>query len=169
MIVFASILILCIFASYSYNTLYNETLAKHGIHLIDTAYSHVSVKDELYNNRAARRLYIDNVTHAGMYLDSDIELLHEYTKYYDLFEVFHPNPKNMVMLGGAAYGYPKHFLETYPGKTLDVVEIDPGVTEVAKKYFRLQDNPRLEIHHQDARVFFGQNSKTYDAILGDAF
>jgi spermidine synthase len=52
---------------------------------------------------------------------------------------------------------------------MDVVEIDPGITEVAKKYFFLKDDPRLHIFHEDARVFLNNNSKKYDVIFGDAF
>ena len=73
------------------------------------------------------------------------------------------------MLGGAGYSFPKDYLTKYPNATLDVVEIDPGVTALAKKYFALEDHPNLTIYHEDARVFLNQNTKKYDAILGDAF
>lgn len=73
------------------------------------------------------------------------------------------------MFGGAGYSFPKDYLKTYPSATLDVVEIDPGVTELAKKYFWLEENPRLRIHHEDARVFLNQNTEKYDVIFGDAF
>lgn len=73
------------------------------------------------------------------------------------------------MLGGAGYSFPKDYLAKYPRATLDVVEIDPGVTELAKKYFALEDNPNLTIYHEDGRVFLNQNKKHYDAIFGDAF
>ncbi len=73
------------------------------------------------------------------------------------------------MLGGAGYSFPKDYLAKYPKATLDVVEIDPGVTALAKKYFALEDHPNLNIFHEDARVFLNQNTKQYDAIFGDAF
>jgi spermidine synthase len=43
------------------------------------------------------------------------------------------------------------------------------MTDIAKKHFRLEPNPRLSIYHQDARVFLNNTENTYDAILGDAF
>jgi spermidine synthase len=52
---------------------------------------------------------------------------------------------------------------------MDVVEIDPGMTEIARKYFRLQENDRLRIFHQDARTFLNKNKNKYDVIYGDAF
>jgi len=53
--------------------------------------------------------------------------------------------------------------------TLDVVEIDPAVTDLAKQYFNLKADPRLAIFHEDGRVFLNMNERKYDAILGDAF
>jgi spermidine synthase len=32
---------------------------------------------------------------------------------------------------------------------MDVVEIDPKMTELAKKYFNLKDNKNLHIYHED--------------------
>jgi spermidine synthase len=99
-----------------------------------------------------------------MYLDSD-ELLHEYTKYYHLFNVFNPKAKDILMLGGAAYGFPKSFLSTYKDKHLDVVEIDPEMTRLAKEYFSLKDDKNLSIYDEDARVYLNHTEKKYDAIL----
>ena len=52
---------------------------------------------------------------------------------------------------------------------MDVVEIDPGMTRIARKYFGLYDNARLKIFHEDARTFLNRNKKKYDVIYSDAF
>jgi spermidine synthase len=56
---------------------------------------------------------------------------------------------------------------------IDVVEIDPETTEVAKKYFKLEDDPRMNIIHNDARIFLNEETKAgknkYDTIYNDAF
>ncbi|MEI7620808.1 MAG: fused MFS/spermidine synthase, partial [Candidatus Falkowbacteria bacterium] len=57
----------------------------------------------------------------------------------------------------------------YPESTMDVVEIDPKLTDLARKYFSLKDDPRLQIIHEDGRVFLNQNEKKYDVVLMDAF
>lgn len=103
-----------------------------------------------------------------MSLDSD-RLVNEYTKYYHLVRHFHPNFASGLMLGGAGYSFPKDYLAKYPEAHLDVVEIDPGVTELARKYFGLEDHPNMTIYHEDGRVFLNQNTRKYDAIFGDAF
>ncbi|HRH41652.1 MAG TPA: fused MFS/spermidine synthase, partial [Pyrinomonadaceae bacterium] len=65
--------------------------------------------------------------------------------------------------------FPKDYLRLYPDKKMDVVEIDPQMTEMARKYFKLQDHPNLQTFHEDGRVFLNQNTKKYDVILVDAF
>lgn len=53
---------------------------------------------------------------------------------------------------------------------MDVVEIDPGMTDIARKYFRLKDDPRLRIVHEDGRMFLNKaDTGQYDAVLMDAF
>lgn len=148
-----------------------QLLANEWTYIYETAYSHIEVSQRYENSsipREIRDLRIDNVTHAGMYLESD-ELVYPYTRYYHLFDTLLPESENMLMLGWSAYSFPKSFLKQYKDKNLDVVEIDEKATEIAKKHFRLTDNPRLNIYHQDARVYLNNSNKKYDAILWDAF
>jgi len=155
-------------AGYATKESFSE-LARTGVHIYDTPYSHITISERLEGRYSpVRDLKIDDVTHAGMFLGSN-NLLYEYTKYYHLFDVLNPEAQNMLMLGGAAYSFPKSFLENYPDKNLDVVEIDSEITDIARTHFRLKDDPRLSIMHQDARVFLNTSEKKYDAILGDAF
>jgi spermidine synthase len=103
-----------------------------------------------------------------MFLDGD-DLSSEYGRFYRLMEHFNPNFKDTLMIGGAAYIYPNYYLRQYPEAKIDVVEIDPKLTQLARQYFSLQDNPRLDIIHEDGRVFLNQNQKKYDVVLMDAF
>ena len=86
---------------------------------------------------------------------------------------------NMLLIGGAGYSFPKYVISHYPEKQIDVVEIDEKITEVAKKYFYLDDlikeydlenNHRLNLIHDDGRMYVRNNKdKSYDLILNDAF
>lgn len=141
-------------------------------HDIDTEYSRVQVfttTDE-ESGRKIRNLAIDpHYTQSRMYLDSD-ELASEYAKYYHLIRHFKSDLNKTLMIGGAGYSFPKEYLKTYPNAEIDVVEIDPQMTEIAKRFFRLEANPRLNIIHQDGRIFLNQaESEKYDAVLMDAF
>ena len=42
------------------------------------------------------------------------------------------------MIGGAGYSFPKEYLRTYPTHDIDVVEIDPQMTEIARRFFDLK-------------------------------
>jgi spermidine synthase len=138
----------------------------------DTQYSRIIIGDKLaYQERPVRLWQTDwKTAQSAMFLDNPIELVHEYTKFYDLFLSFKPDLKNALMLGGAAFSYPKYFLETYPDKNMDVVELDGAAVEIATKYFYLNPNhPRLNIFVADARPFLRQSRTQYGAIFVDAF
>lgn len=106
---------------------------------------------------------------SAMFADEPGELAFAYTKFYDLFEVLRPGAAKALMIGGSTYTYPRHFLSRGEGRMLDVVEIDPGVTEIARHYFGLESHPRLSIIHEDGRVFLNRNEKQYDVLFVDAF
>ena len=74
--------------------------------------------------------------------------------------------------------YPKYYISHYPDRKMDVVEIDGKITEIAKKYFYLDDlikdynineNHRLNLITEDGRTYLNRCEKKYDAILNDAF
>jgi spermidine synthase len=74
------------------------------------------------------------------------------------------------MIGGAGYSFPKDYLRAYPQAEIDVVEIDPGITQIARDHFRVIDDPRMRIFHEDGRIFINAAPEAaYDAILMDAF
>ena len=107
-----------------------------------------------------------------MYMDRPDDLYSDYTKFYDLAFHYKPEAKNVLMLGGGGYCVPKHIAATRPEVAVDVVEIDPGITEVARNYFFLKDRPGQRIFHEDARIFLNRESTSgakYDAVFGDVF
>lgn len=109
------------------------------------------------------------VIQSAMFLDNDTELVFPYTKFFkNLSSYFNPNIQKALLIGGAAYSYPKDYLASNTG-TMDVVEIDPMMTAVAKQYFNTPDDPRLTTYNMDGRVFLNQNNNKYDAIYVDAF
>jgi spermidine synthase len=139
----------------SFSTPYNEVLIFKG-------------KDQS-TDRPTLNLSTDRFgRQSTMFLDGN-DLSSEYSRFYRLMEHFNPGFKETLMIGGAAYIYPQYYLRQYPEAKMDVVEIDPKLTELARKYFSLQDDPRLNIIHEDGRVFLNQNKKKYDVVLMDAF
>lgn len=138
---------------------------------IDTQYNRVLIYKSV--DKLTQKPVLNLVTgpysrQSTKFLDSD-DLVFAYTKYYRLARHFKPDLNYSLMIGGAAYSYPKDYLEKYPLAKLDVVEIDAKMTELAKKYFNLQDNPRLTIFHEDGRTFLNKTKTKYDVIYIDAF
>jgi predicted membrane-bound spermidine synthase len=140
-----------------------------GITVFNTLYESVKVMDLTFEGRPVRYLQTDPFgIQSGRYLDSD-DLLFEYAKYYRLAGCFNPSLSRTLMIGGAGYSYPMDYLKYFPEATMDVVELDPGITEIAGDFFGLKEDPRLSIIHQDGRIFLERSDREYDVIMIDAF
>jgi len=157
--------ILAILLFFNLNTV--DVQAKNFIDL-DTEYSRVFIYDTEIKGKEVKVLLRDDKFHSAKYLNSD-ELVFDYTNYYNLALKLLPASHKTLMIGGAAYSYPQFLLNYYPDLDVDVVEIDPKLTKLAKKYFGLKDDDNLNIYHNDARIYIDNNKKKYDIIYGDAF
>ena len=131
----------------------------------ETPYSHLDVVD----SDNVRTLYLNGMMHSQMDKDNPDELILTYTKYFHLGKVFNSQLENVLFVGGGGFSGPKNFLENYPDSFIDVVEIDPGVIDAATTYFSLIDDDRLQIFHEDARIFLINSDKKYDLIVLDAY
>jgi spermidine synthase len=79
--------------------------------------------------------------------------------------------QSALVLGGAALTLPVAFSRWRPDMRIDVVEIDPVVTELAEEYFTYSrvDYPNIRVIHDDARVYLRESTKAYDLIYLDVF
>ena len=151
---------------------YESHLAALGFFDIDTAYNRLFIypSAEEQTGRPMRVLTTHpKAVQSAMYTDDPIALAVAYTHYYRLLEHFKPDFGKVLMLGGGGYSFPKFALAHYPQVHLDVVEIDPEVTVLARQFFALPNTPRLSLFHQDARSFLNTAAATYDVVLGDTF
>ena len=139
---------------------------------IDTEYSRVQVFEmtDHVTGRPIKAIATDPYSiQSAAFTDSD-DLVLAYTRYYHLVRHFRPGFRRVLLIGGAGYSFPKEYLRTYPDAAIDVAEIDPGMTEIARRHFRLKDDPRLRVLHQDGRMAVNEAATgTYDAVLMDAF
>ena len=137
---------------------------------VDTKYNRVLIYNasDYRTGKSAKYMRINNEYSGAMFLDSD-ELVFQYLKYYDLSEHFNPDFRRSLLIGGATYSYPKHYLNKFPEASIDVVEIDPELTQLARKHFQLSDNPRMKIIHEDGRTFLNKYTEKYDVVFVDAF
>jgi spermidine synthase len=77
-------------------------------------------------------------------------------------------PERVAVLGNAAGTLARAYEEFFPRTRIDGVEIDPALSEIGRRYFDM-DNPRLRLHHEDARPWLRRADTRYDAIQIDAY
>lgn len=78
-------------------------------------------------------------------------------------------PDSLLILGGGAFTLPQYLAEKLPDTTIDVVEIDPKLEPISKKYFHYKDPTNVTVYFEDARTFVNREGKKYDMILVDVY
>ena len=78
-------------------------------------------------------------------------------------------PRRILVIGLGGGTLPMFLHKHYPGATIDAVDIDPDVVDVAKKFFGFREDDRMRAHVADGRQFIEQARQPYDAIFLDAF
>jgi spermidine synthase len=78
-------------------------------------------------------------------------------------------PRRVLIVGLGGGTIPGFLHKHYPQMTIDVVDIDPGVVEVARKLFGFRDDATMRAHVGDGRRFIEECREPYDLIFLDAF
>ena len=81
----------------------------------------------------------------------------------------HPHVEKVLVIGAGDGGVIRELVQYQDLQHIDMVEIDPLVVEVCKKYLpktacRLED-PRLTIHYEDGLKFIRSRQEEYDLII----
>jgi spermidine synthase len=116
-----------------------------------------------------RHLKFGDSLQSGMYVVDPVRSDFRYTEYFHLAWVFKRDIQSVLFLGLGGGSTPKRFQADYPSITMDIVEIDPAVVEVAERYFHFQPGPRLRVIVDDARSYLATTDKRYDLIVHDAY
>lgn len=119
------------------------------------------VRELWQNGGSSSAEYVDTGDPAHAYVDASLRIL----------EPVVANVRSMLVLGGAALSLPVAFERRRPGMRIDVVEIDPAVTEVARRYFAYgrESYPDIHVAHDDARVHLRETGERYDLVYLDVF
>ena len=78
-------------------------------------------------------------------------------------------PQRVLIVGLGGGTIPSFLRKHYPKMEIDVVDIDPAVAEVAKRFFGFREDPAMRVHVADGRRFIEQSRGRYDVIFLDAF
>lgn len=131
-----------------------------------------------------RVLYVGGGFQSATYLGANRFLpVFEYCRAIDfVFGTGRPI-RRMLMIGGGGFSYPNHLLMSddplHRNASIDVVEIDPAIVEIARRHFYLDEVERLHgpqgsgrlgiIVADGANALQAADSSAYDVVINDAF
>jgi spermidine synthase len=117
-------------------------------------------------------LTLDHLIHSYVNLQDPLHIEYDYEKIYAevLKWLYAPNaPLRTLSIGGGGYTFPHYMEIAYPNAHVEVVEIDPAVTDVAYRYLGLPRTTRIKTSNMDGRWFVMNCKDKYDVIFTDAF
>jgi len=126
------------------------------------------------NGNPLESFILDHLVHSYTDLMDPLYLEYEYIRMYEEMVRWQANKRGIfkaLFLGGGGYTFPRFLEAKYPKAEIHVVEIDPEITQVVKKYLGIRENTKICSFNEDGR-WFVMNCKekgTYDFIFGDAF
>lgn len=131
----------------------------------DTQYHRITVTE----GDSARHLRFDRSHQSAISLDDPYESRIRYPDYMHLALTLKPDAERVLVLGLGGGAITKRFWRDYPGVSVDSVEIDPVVVDVARKYFWLPEDERSRVFVEDARRYVQTTGETYDIVIVDAY
>jgi len=131
----------------------------------DTVYHNIRV----YEDVNWRLLRFDRSLQGGMLLKNHLVSPHRYPDFAHLAWLFNPDIKRVLMVGLGAGTISKRILSDYPQASVESVELDPVVVDVAKRFFQVTEEPRHRIIVQDGRQYIRRTQGGYDLIVMDAY
>jgi len=126
------------------------------------------------NGNPLESLVLDHLVHSYTDLEDPLYIEYEYIRMYEEMVRWQAKKRTslkVLFVGGGGYTFPRFIEAKYPKAKIHVVEIDPEITRVAKKYLGISDHTQIRSFNEDGR-WFVMNCKekgTYDFIFGDAF
>jgi spermidine synthase len=139
----------------------------------ETNYFCIRVHDDVRDGFQVKTLVLDHLIHSYVKLGdpSYLGYEHEYVQAeitrYALAETGSPH---VLLIGGGGYTYPRWVEWALPSTNVEVVEIDPGVTDVAYDFLGLPRSSGIVSHNLDGRQFVHELAPkgTYAVVVQDA-
>ena len=138
----------------------------------ESNYFCIKVRAQDIGDREVRVLYLDALLHSYVDINDPLFLHYPYEKVFgDIATTIAHDKRDMDSLFiGGGYTMPRFLEVMYPNTSVEVVEIDPEVVEVATEYFALPVNTRIISYTEDARTKLQDLPLgKYEFIVGDAF
>ncbi len=158
------------------DSLFDETVRTEMLKRADGRIAHVETEyNDIFVNKRGSILAMSTRHRSENYLESALNLKDpddmqlEYTQTIPVSLVYPETVKRILMVGLGAGVVSTYLGRAMPDLQIDVVELDPGVIAVAKKYFGLQETARVRFVDSDGRVYLNRHKELYDLIVLDAF
>ena len=135
------------------------------VYVHDSLYNHIVVSEDV-EARYLRFGY--GAKQSAMTLGDPTALRVPYTACLALGMAF-THPERVLMIGLAGGSVARFIRYARPEVTVDVVELDPHVVGVARRFFGVEADAALRIHVDDGRMFVKRTGERYDWIVLDAF
>jgi predicted membrane-bound spermidine synthase len=154
---------------------FNPVLDKGTLLFTESNYYTIRLKGDPVDSRDRLiTLYLDQLTHSCSDPVNPLRLQYRYIRSFKEIVEWQAGKRKSfktLFIGGGGYTFPRFIESTHPEAEIDVVEIDPVVTQVSQKYLGLSQNSRIRTFNEDGR-WFVMNRKaegTYDVIFEDVF
>ncbi|MFH1717261.1 MAG: fused MFS/spermidine synthase [Planctomycetota bacterium] len=145
----------------------------------ESPYCYIAVK-RVSDNLDRRVFMQDKLMHSDIVMGNVLDLKYSYEQIHAAATHLLSQGRDKLsalVIGGGGYVFPRYLEQVWPGSRIDVVEIDPGVTEAAIQAFGLERDTPINTFTMDARAYVSQlldrrrteNDETlYDFIYEDA-
>jgi spermidine synthase len=111
-----------------------------------------------------------NAIQSAMRLDAPDRIELDYVRAMMAFLLFHPDPRDVLMVGLGGGSMARFIHQRMPQARVTVIEIDPGVVTVARKYFHFpEEDGRMEIVIGDGAEIVPQRPASCDVLVVDGF
>jgi len=123
------------------------------------------------NEQGLRTLFFDRtrVRQSCVKLGDPDHLEFEYARVMPAGLVWVANPRRVLVLGLGGGTIPNFLHRHFPQTVIDVVDIDPDVVDVAKRFFQFREDTTLRAYVADGRRFVEACRSPYDLIFLDAY
>jgi spermidine synthase len=140
----------------------------------ETNYYTIELKKMEKEGRSLEAVILDNLIHSYVDRRDPLHLEYGYERVYSEIVSWKAanNPAfRALVIGGGGYTFPIYLETKYPQARIDVIEIDPRLTEIASEHLGLSRQTRIRSFNEDARWFLMNFPErgVYDFIFGDAF
>jgi spermidine synthase len=131
----------------------------------DSAYHSIAVVEDDQD----RYLRFDSSFQSAMDLNDPYVTPFEYVDYLSVAFAYRPEAENVLFVGLGGGSAPKRTWRDFPEVEIQVVELDPEVVDVARRWFALPQDPRLAVEVEDGRRYLQRNERRWDVIVLDAY